>query len=42
MLYTYTEIPAFILEVGTTTNEAGQDFYVVSPISAESGDYYGK
>ena len=40
-LFSYVEDPAFAIEFGTTTGNKGQDFHVFSPISSETGDYFG-
>lgn len=37
----YSTPPAGIIEIGTTAGKFGQDYYAYSPISSESGDYYG-
>lgn len=39
--FSYVQVPAAIIEIGTTAGGHGQDFYVASPVSAENGDYYG-
>jgi hypothetical protein len=40
-LFTYSNVPAIAIEIGTTSGNYGQDFYAWSPISSEIGDYYG-
>lgn len=39
--FSYVQIPAVVIEIGTTAGGVGQDFYAASPVSAENGDYYG-
>ena len=31
-LFSYVQIPAVVIEIGTTANNLGQDFYSYSPI----------
>lgn len=40
-LFTYKRDPALIMELGSNDGGDGQDFYVVSPLDSEAGDYYG-